>query len=52
LAKAFQYLPDPPGQLRKALGAQLDRFLDVRKEMGVDPDNLFLNDTLEALFYG
>jgi len=50
-AKAFQYLPDPPGQLRKAFGAQLDRFLDVRKEMGVDPDNLFLNDTLEALFY-
>jgi hypothetical protein len=49
-AKAFQYTPNAVPAIREAFGSQLIEFLKVRKEIGVDPDNLFVNDVLAELF--
>lgn len=49
-AKAFQYLPDASCQIRRMFGSQIDEFLAVRKKMNVDPDNLFVNETLSSIF--
>lgn len=49
-AKAFQFMPKAVPMLKEAFGPQLQEFLDVRRTLGVDPDNLFVNDTLGELF--
>ncbi|MDM0110829.1 FAD-binding protein [Variovorax sp. J22R133] len=49
-AKAFQYMPDAPTAMRKAFASQIDEFLAVRQQMNVDPDDLFVNEALGAIF--
>jgi len=49
-AKAFQYVPDMVTRLRAAFGRQFDDFLAVRERMNVDPHDMFVNETLAALF--
>lgn len=51
-AKAFQYLPNAPTRLRQAFGTQIEEFLAVRKKMGVDPYDMFVNESLAQIFYG
>lgn len=49
-AKAFQYVPGGPPAIRAAFGSQFSDFLKVREQIGVDPDNLFVNRELSELF--
>ncbi|WP_028223603.1 FAD-binding protein [Paraburkholderia oxyphila] len=49
-AKAFQYVPDTVAAIREAFGSQMTEFLEIRREIGVDPDDLFVNDVLAELF--
>lgn len=49
-AKAFQYLPNMKQGIREAFGPQLEEFMGIREYMGVDPSNLFVNDTLAEIF--
>jgi hypothetical protein len=49
-AKAFQFTPNAVPVIRESFGSQLHDFLSVRKQIGVDPDNLFVNEVLAELF--
>jgi len=49
-AKAFQYLPEGAATMRHAFGSQIDDFLAVRRELDVDPDDLFVNEVLGSVF--
>lgn len=49
-AKGFQFMRGYLPRLRHAFGDQLDEFLAVRAEIGVDPNNLFSNKVLDELF--
>ncbi len=49
-AKGFQFMRGAIPKLRHAFGDQLDEFLAVRAEIGVDPNNLFSNTVLDELF--
>jgi hypothetical protein len=49
-AKGFQFMKTAIPTMREAFGEQLGSFMDVRTELGVDPDNLFSNTILDELF--
>lgn len=40
----------PLSAMREAYGEHLQRFLTMRDALGIDPNNMFVNDYLEALF--
>lgn len=50
-AKQFQDLPQIANTLRAVYGENLEAFLRIRQAEGVDPDNIFVNPFLEALFF-
>ena len=50
-AKQYQNLPGIASTLRAVYGENLETFLRIRKEAGVDPDNLFVNSFLEDLLF-
>lgn len=49
-AKAFQFTPNAIPVIRESFSSQLEEFLEVRRQIDVDPDNLFVNDMLAELF--
>lgn len=49
-AKGFQFMPQAKHYIRESFGPQLDEFLKLRNQAGVDPNNLFVNDYLADLF--
>ena len=49
-AKAFQFVPDTVAAIREAFSSQLTEFLEIRRKIGVDPHNLFVDDVLAQLF--
>jgi FAD binding domain-containing protein/D-arabinono-1,4-lactone oxidase len=49
-AKGFQFMKAAIPRMREAFGEQLQGFMDVRAELGVDPGNLFSNTILDELF--
>jgi hypothetical protein len=51
-AKQYQGLPQIAQRLRTVYGENLETFLRIRSEEGVDPDNLFVNPFLEELLFG
>lgn len=50
-AKQYQGLPGIARTLRAVYGENLETFLRVRAEAGVDPDNIFVNPFLEELLF-
>lgn len=50
-AKQYQDLPGIAGKLRAVYGENLEMFLRIREEAGVDPDNIFVNPFLEELLF-
>ena len=50
-AKQYQNLPGIAEKLRSVYGENLETFLQVRNEAGVDPDNIFVNSSLEELLF-
>ncbi|MEI7771806.1 MAG: FAD-binding protein [Chloroflexales bacterium] len=50
-AKQYQDLPQIAGTLRAVYGENLETFLRIRTEEGVDPDNIFVNPFLEDLLF-
>lgn len=50
-AKQYQDLPGIASKLRAVYGENLETFLRIRKEKGVDPDNIFVNAFLENLLF-
>jgi hypothetical protein len=51
-AKQYQNLPGIAGKLRTVYGENLETFLRIRNEEGIDPDNIFVNAFLEDLLFG
>lgn len=51
-AKQYQDLPQIAHTLRRVYGENLETFLRIRTEAGVDPDNIFVNAFLEQLLFG
>ncbi|MEL0638765.1 D-arabinono-1,4-lactone oxidase [Marinomonas sp. TI.3.20] len=49
-AKGFQFMPNSTEYVKNAFAKQIQEFLAVRKASGVDPDNMFVNETLAACF--
>jgi hypothetical protein len=50
-AKQYQNLPGIAGTLRAVYGENLETFLRIRKEEGVDPEDIFVNSFLEDLLF-
>lgn len=50
-AKEYQDLPEISKRLKTVYGKNLETFLQIRKESGIDPDNIFVNPFLEDLFF-
>jgi hypothetical protein len=49
-AKQYRHIPGILEHLRAGLGPNIARFNRVKAELGVDPEGMFLNDTLRELF--
>ena len=50
-AKQYQNLPGIAATLRAVYGENLETFLRIRDEAGIDPDNVFVNAFLEELLF-
>ena len=48
--KEWSFLPDVNAHLHKVYGWRLMKFEEVRKTLGVDPHDLFRNETMTKLF--
>ncbi|MDD9971047.1 MAG: FAD-binding protein [Myxococcales bacterium] len=48
--KEWDILPDIGARLRAVYGTRIDRFLSIRSELGLDPDDLFTNDLMQTVF--
>ena len=51
-AKQYQDLPGIASKLRAVYGENLETFLRIRNEEGIDPDDIFVNPFLEGLLFG
>jgi hypothetical protein len=49
--KEFQQIPGIIPFLRGALGGNLSRFLAIRDQLGVDPDDMFVNPYLNRVLF-
>ena len=49
--KQFSKIPGIAEHLRRVLDEDLQNFLKIRDNLGVDPDKLFVNPFLEHLFF-
>ena len=49
--KEFQQIPGIIPFIRGALGSNLSRFLAIRDELGVDPDQMFVNPYLNRVLF-
>jgi hypothetical protein len=49
-AKEFQHIPDIIPFLKTAYGENIARFNQIKAELGVDPDDMFMNPTLQEIF--
>lgn len=49
-AKEYQHIPGVIDHIRKQLGSNIERFNAIKRELGVDPDHCFVNDTLRPIF--
>lgn len=49
--KEFQQIPGIGPFVRGSLGPRLARFLEIRDSLGVDPDRMFVNPSLERLLF-
>lgn len=51
-SKSFEGVPDVFARTRAAYGDRIKRFMDIRANEKVDPDNTFMNPLLRKLFLG
>lgn len=49
-AKTFESIPNIVARTRAAYGDRLKRFVDIRRDQGVDPDDTFVNPLLQRIF--
>ena len=49
-AKEFQHIPDIIQHIKTSYGENIARFNRIKDELQVDPDNMFVNPTLEEIF--
>jgi hypothetical protein len=49
-AKQYRHIPGILEHMRAGLGTNIARFNRVKAELGIDPQGMFLNDTLRELF--
>ncbi len=51
-ANSFESIPNIIARTRAAYGDRIQRFVDIRRREGVDPDDTFLNPLLQKMFFG
>jgi hypothetical protein len=51
-SKTFESIPDVVSRTRAAYVGRIQRFADIRRREGVDPDDTFVNPLLERVFFG
>jgi hypothetical protein len=49
-AKEFQHIPDVIQHIKTSYGENIARFNQIKNQLQVDPDNMFVNRTLEEIF--
>ncbi len=49
-AKAFQFVENAPKVMKSLYKEQINLFLKIKEETGVDPNNIFVNDYLSEIF--
>ena len=49
-AKEFQHIPDIIPYLKNSYGENIARFNQIKDQLQVDPDNMFMNPTLREIF--
>lgn len=49
-AKEFQHIPDVIQHIKTSYGENITRFNQIKHQLQVDPDNMFVNRTLEKIF--
>jgi hypothetical protein len=49
-AKEFQHIPDVIQHIKTSYGENITRFNQIKNQLQVDPDNMFVNRTLEEIF--
>ena len=49
-AKEWQHIPNVLPHIKSYLGENIPRFNQIKDQLQVDPDNMFMNRTLEEIF--
>ncbi len=49
-AKEYEHIPGITAHVKRTLGANIARFNQVKEQLDVDPDRMFMNAALEELF--
>jgi len=49
-AKEFQHIPNVIGHIKSNFGENIRRFNQIKDQLQVDPDNMFVNQTLQEIF--
>ena len=49
-AKEWQHIPNVIQHIKSYLGENIPRFNQIKDQLQVDPDNMFMNRTLEEIF--
>ena len=50
--KQWTFIPNISSYLRERYAEKMTHFLDVRRELDVDPNDMFMNQALTKVFYG
>lgn len=49
-AKEWQHIPNITEHIQRYLGENIPRFNQIKSQLQVDPDNMFVNNTLQEIF--
>jgi hypothetical protein len=49
-AKEFQHIPDIIPYIKNSYGENIARFNQIKSQLQVDPDHMFMNSTLREIF--
>lgn len=48
--KEYEHIPNIVDTIKTSFGTNIERFNAIKRELGVDPNHLFVNDTLRPIF--
>ena len=49
-AKEFRHIPGVVDHIKREMGENIATFNEIKAQLGVDPSNMFMNDTLREIF--